>query len=272
MKTQSVQLCVPVTDIFRRNHEKLLPLVEAVSFKNPTDEVFDGKEHMLECSLNIANPNFEEQMDQEGLLKALRSGRFTSFACDLGPQWTTTERGESPNGYPRYLPGTGLMTQDEYLRQSELNVAFLRSNFSGRIKAENLNYFPTGGYELVCGPQFIARTLRHLNVELLLDIGHLTVSAHNLGCSMSEFLDLLPLELVSEVQISGSNVVEGIWEDTHEVPSERDMMVLDDIFNRANVQYLTLEYYKNDEKLVSAYRWLHSAVVGAEVPPKAAAD
>jgi hypothetical protein len=235
--------------------------VDAVSFKDPTDEVFDGKEHMLECSLNIASPHFEAQMERDGLVRALQSGRFTSFACDLGPPWVEFKKGESPNGYPRALPGTGEMTEEEYLRNSDRNVAFLRSRFPGRIKVENLNYFPTGGYEFVCGPQFIARALRRLQIELLLDIGHLTVSVENLGIPLDEYLDCLPLDQVSEVQISGSNVVEGIWEDTHEVPSDRDMIVLDAIFHRATVQYLTLEYYKVDEKLVSAYRWLHEVVV-----------
>lgn len=251
-----VELCVPVTDIFRRNQHELLPLVGAVSFKAVTGETFYGKEHMLECSLNIADRLLPARMEETGLLGALRSGRFTSFACDLGPAWVTFPTEQSRNGYPRYLPGSGPMTEEEYLDAAEQNVRFLRSQFMGKIKVENLNYFPTGAYDVVCEPRFIARALQRLQIELLLDIGHLTISAYNLGIPVEEYLACLPVALVSEVQLSGSNTVDGILEDTHELPSEADMETLRSILARSDVDYVTLEYYKNDRKLVAGYRWL----------------
>jgi hypothetical protein len=247
-------LCVPVTDIFRRNQDELLPLVNAVSFKDPTDEVFPGKEHMLECSLNVADPAFERELADAGLLAALQTGRFTSFACDVGPAWAVVGHGKSPNGYPRYLAGTGPMTATDYLEQAQKNVAFLRKQFTGKIKVENLNYFPSGGHEIVCEAEFIARIVRDTGIELLLDIGHLTISMENLETTHEEYLDQLPLETVSEVQISGSNIMNGIWEDTHEVPNQRDFDLLDHLCQRTSAQYVTLEYYKDDQKLVDAYQ------------------
>lgn len=249
-------LCVPVTDIFRRNQDKLLPLVDAVSFKEPTDDVFPDKEHMLECSVNVADPEFEQELENLGLLAALRSGRFTSFACDVGPAWAVVNHGRSPNGYPRYLPGIGSMTEEEYLEQAHQNVSFLRKQFSGKIKVENLNYFPTGAYELVCEPSFICRAIRYLDIELLLDIGHLAISVQNLAIKLENYLNMLPMETVSEVQLSGSNYVNSILEDTHELPSKSDMETLNLIVSMSKVKYLTIEYYKEDERLLEGYQSL----------------
>lgn len=250
------QPCVPVTEVFRAHQEALLPLVGAVTYKDVTDDAWDGKEQMLECSVNIAAPDFRQALDRTGRLAALHSSRFSSFACDLGPAWGSVRLGRSPNGYPRYLPGSDPMSEEAFLEGARANVSFLRQQFAGRIKAENLNYFPTGAYEMVCDPAFIARTLRALQVELLLDIGHLTISAHNLGIPVARYLDGLPLELVSEVQLSRSRVMQGIWEDAHEPPGEEEWEILDRLCERSMIRHVTIEYYRDGDRLVASYQEL----------------
>ena len=58
--------------------------------------------------------------------------------------------------------------------------SLLRNNFDGLIKVENLNYFDTGAYERVCEPEFISIIINELNIELLLDIGHLVICVENM--------------------------------------------------------------------------------------------
>ena len=106
-------------------------MVGAVSFKHPSDDEFPGKELMLECSLNIAGAGFQREMEDMGLLPALRSGRFTSFAFDLGPAWADYTEGRSAGGYPRYLPVSGQLDMDEYLAGAQRNFEYLRRSFSG---------------------------------------------------------------------------------------------------------------------------------------------
>ena len=62
-----IKLCVPETDVFRRNKHELLPLVSGLSFKNPNNEEYPGKELMLECSLNVGSPNFQSELINSGL-------------------------------------------------------------------------------------------------------------------------------------------------------------------------------------------------------------
>jgi len=252
---REVDLCAPVTDIFRRNQVTLLPLIRAVSHKASDGTRVDGKVEMLECSLNIASSDFPERLQDDGWLAALHTGRFVSFACDLGPACDVDETNTSPNGYPRYLPQSKVCSREEYFDRSAENVAFLRSHYGGVLKVENLNYFPTGAYEMVCEPEFIADLTRRLEIELLLDIGHLTVSASNLKVSTNHYLRQLSRACVSEVQVSGSRVVNGTLEDAHEMPAETDWMLVDAVREWPDVRNLTitLEYYRDDARLVNAY-------------------
>jgi hypothetical protein len=53
-------------------------------------------------------------------------------------------------------------------------------------------------------------------------------------------------------------VVSGIWEDTHEVPGEQELELVDFVLARAPVEYLTLEYYRDDKRYVESVRDLHT--------------
>ena len=148
--------------------------------------------------------------------------------------------------------------EEEELRQNLLaNTNFVRRHFSGAIKVENLNYFPTGAYELVCEPAFINQLLDEAGLELLLDLGHALISAYNLGWEPEEYLAQLPLQKVTEVHLSRAGKIGGIWEDTHECLGVREFELLDFIKVRAPLQFLTLEYYRRDELFVAGYRELH---------------
>ena len=97
-----------------------------------------------------------------------------------------------------------------------------------------------------------------------MDIRHLVICVENMHIPLDSYLNRIPLNTVSEIQISGSNIVNGILEDTHEIPNEKDMEILDNILNRIQPKYLTLEYYKNDQKLVDGYKYLAKWLQGRE--------
>ena len=249
------QLCVPVTDIFRQNQERILPLVDAVSFKEVTDEFFSGKKHMLECSLNIGAPLFPQKMEHSGILNALKSGRFSSFACDLGPAADDFEEVYSSNGYPRAKLSGHRLDEEEYIALAQQNTKWLRGHFSDALQLENLNYFPTpdGAYELICEPDFINRVLDAVDAELLLDVGHVLISSFNLSIPIEDYFAALPLQRVCEVHLSACGNINGIWEDIHEPPGPQELEILDQLCNNARIRYVTIEYYRDGDRLVNSY-------------------
>jgi len=247
-------LCVPVTDVFRVRSSVLLPLVSAVSFKYPSFEVFLGKAHFLECSYNIADIDFRAKLQQSGLLDALRSGKYESFACDIGPNCSTV-RGYSQNRFPRAMPTSLPISDEEYLERAAKNTEWLRAEYSGYIQVENLNYFPTGAYERVCEPDFVCMITEIAGVGLLLDIGHAVVSSHYLGYDdVISYINGLPLHKVHEVQLSQAGMLKGIFEDLHEVPGKVELSIVRKIIaNGYDLKYLTVEYYSDPDVLCGLY-------------------
>jgi hypothetical protein len=249
-------LCVPISETFRRHQDGILPLVDAVSFKTPTDELFPCKAQFLECSLSIADSRFVERFEAAGFQPALQSGRFASFACDLGPAWNEYGLARSAAGFPRYVPVSGRLDESTYLRQAERNVEFLRERFGGPVKVENLNHFPTGAYDMVCEPGFITRIIEDLGLELLVDISHAVISAANLDVSIASYLDGLPLARATEVHVSATRLIDGVLEDAHDLPGAREFALVEQVERTPRARHLTVEYYRNGPALVAEYRRL----------------
>ena len=56
---------------------------------------------------------------------------------------------------------------DVLLKRCEQNTQILRNMFGEMVKVENLNYFSTGAYEIVCDPSAISQLVEVGGVELL---------------------------------------------------------------------------------------------------------
>jgi len=253
-----MKLCIPVTDCFRAKESDFLKIVEAVSYKAPQSKfLYSGKKNFLESSHWIAASDFRKKMKESGCLEALATGEYMSFACDIGLNCKRT-KGFSENGFPRAFHQSKPISDSEYLSRAVDNVNWLRSTFSGIIKLENNNYFPTGAYERICEPDFICQLIELTGTELLLDIGHTLVSAYYLQYKDSmSYINALPLNRVSEIQLSQAGMLGGVYEDLHEVPGEREFLILDEILtDRCRIAYITVEYYKDSNKLYNAYQTL----------------
>lgn len=261
-----MQLCVPLTDAFRLQKNLLLPLVGAVSFKAPCGESFPGKRHFLESSLNLADPDFRSKVQSSALCLALQSGKYEAFACDIGPN-CPTKREYSKSGFPRAMPAGQPVPDDVYLARAVENVRWLRGHFDGYVHVENLNYFPTGGYERVCEPDFIRRVTEAAEVGLLLDLAHAIISAEHLGyVDTLAYVEGLPLDRVREIHLSRPGKLAGILEDLHEVPGEGETEIVGRLFaRRSTIEFLTVEYYRDADLLCGAYRDLASAFSIREV-------
>lgn len=258
----ALKLCVPLTGVFRSCAAKLLPIVSAVSFKEPSEEYFPSKAHFLECSYSIADVAFSAKLESSGLLDAVRSGKYESFACDIGPNCDTV-RGYSPNGLPRAIPASPPISDEEYLERVCRNADWLRKEYSGYIQVENLNYFPTGAYERVCESEFLRRIIKVTGVAMLFDIGHAVVSAHYMdyGNPMDYILEL-PLESVREVHLSRAGTRGAIFEDLHEAPGESELSIVEQVRDRgAPIEYLTIEYYRDPDVLCGIYQTMARALL-----------
>jgi uncharacterized protein (UPF0276 family) len=112
-----------------------------------------------------------------------------------------------------------------------------------RILLENSPlYFLPPGSNMDQG-RFFRLIFEHSSAEMLLDLTHLVISAHNLGLSAEVALRALPLERVTQLHVSGVEFAEGVSWDNHasSVPDEvLDLLPL--ALSGGWVQAITLEY------------------------------
>jgi hypothetical protein len=246
-----LKLCVPLSDAFRERESDLLPLVDAVSFKSPSGDDYTGKRCFLESSVKIADPNLPDLLESDGTIAALKTGKYEVFSLDIGPMCEKHEI-YSINGIPRAAPDSVPITEDEYLERARSNMRWLRRAFRGLVQIENNNYFPTGAYERICEPGFVKVLVDYLDVGLLLDLGHVEICVHYMNdWTTHSYIEGLPLGKVREIHLSHAGLLNGVFEDLHEVPTKDEFETTRLI---PGCEFVTVEYYKDAEKLVNFYK------------------
>lgn len=238
---------------------ELTPLVGAVTYKGYRPErEFPEAVTFMDTPLNVIEADFPAGLERMGLWTLMRDRPVAGLGCDLGPAALDVEEAADATGYPRWRLRSPRLTRDQYVERARRNVAWLRRRFSGAVRLENLNYFPTpdDAYALVCEPEFIKDVVEATDAELLLDVAHARISAANFGVPMTAYLAGLPLQRASEVHLSACRVINGEWQDAHEPPGPEEWHVLSWLLERAPIRYVTIEYYRDPQVLVEAYRHL----------------
>ena len=201
-------------------------------------------------------------LERAGIAEALASGKYEVFSFDIGPMCQKKET-FSINGIPRAVPASEPISEDEYISLSRRNVEWLKSGFDGRLQVENNNYLPTGAYDRICDPDFICALVEEADIDLLLDLGHVEICAYYMaGWGADSYIESLPLERVYEVHLSHAGLLNGVFEDLHEIPNEEDLATACTVLRAGhNAETLTVEYYRDAAVLVAFYRKLsHTAL------------
>jgi uncharacterized protein (UPF0276 family) len=142
------------------------------------------------------------------------------------------------------------------------------ARLSGRLKAlnslvpvpvlvENIEPLPFDGYDFWSQPEYIRRVVKDSGCGLLLDIGHLRVSADHLHIPAEQYMGSLPLEQVVEVHVSGPRRRKGRLVDLHEPMLKADYDLLELLLSRHKPQAVTLEYPRDRENLLKQLNRLH---------------
>ncbi len=163
------------------------------------------------------------------------------------------------------LPLSSPLGRDE-LRE---RIAATASRAAGLVDVplllENLDYCPEGAYEHVCEPGFIGEVLEAAECGLLLDIGHLVVSASWLGYEPEAMLAALPLERVVEVHVSSPRPLaggghHGRLDDVHEVLTDREVRLMRIVLRQGSPRAVVLEYRRDPEALRRQLRLLRAVL------------
>jgi uncharacterized protein len=271
---KKIKLAIPCTEIFKKNFEKFDSLVDVFELRNTLGQINTDKELLFHWSEGILQDNFFEFLKKENIIEFLKKNRIKTFSFDLGPGCRKIESKNTSWGSVYLGRDFSVLKPAELKKICFEKISQLRKIYSGEILFENLNYYPTSAYRYVCEPGFISDIIYNNEAFLLLDIGHLKVSSHNLGFSTSEYIEQLPLNRVKEIHLSASNIMskekfdkeiffntnsgfrkQNIAYDTHKKLIEDDWDLLKLLIKKCNhLEYIAIEYYGNAEKLFQYYQ------------------
>lgn len=143
----------------------------------------------------------------------------------------------------------------------------IRTMLDVPLIVENLDYCPEGAYEHICQPAFVSEVILASHVGMLLDIGHLQVSADWLGFYAADALASLPIERTLEIHVSSPRPLDdgsGRLDDTHEPLLDRDYALLRELLSRTQPRALTLEYRRDRTLLIEQIAALRSILTDAD--------
>jgi uncharacterized protein (UPF0276 family) len=202
--------------------------------------------HNLDLNVSLADPTYTS----DGW-----AGRAQATIARAGTPWFSLHLGFSSERVrfdDHMLPESALLPRDALLERTIASVRRARAALDLPLLLENLDYCPEGAYEHVCEPAFIAEVLDATDAGLLLDLGHLLVTASWLRRDPAALLAELPLERVVEVHISGPRPEcgnGGRLNDVHDVVTEREVQILRDVLQRSTPRAVVLEYRRDATSL-----------------------
>jgi uncharacterized protein (UPF0276 family) len=218
------------------------------TFVERTVAEFPGQTLLLHNSVFNWSLGHPAALEQQGVvsrtLEALALTRAPWLSVHLGFSAAEIEFSEGMQAKTPTLP------RDELFANMCRNVRALAAAIPVPLILENLDYLPSGAYEHICEPAFIAGVLAETGAGLLLDLAHARVSAARLGVPIGEYLAQLPLNRVRQIHMSGPRPRDDVLADAHEPLMDEDYELLRDVLGQARPLALTLEYYRDEAALL----------------------
>lgn len=172
----------------------------------------------------------------------------------------------------RAVPAGPVLSYEETLDRLVHAVTALQRQLAVPLLLENYPYYPTGAYEHICRPEFLAAVVARTGCGLLLDLAHARIAAAHLGLPVRTYLDALPLEAVRAVHVCGPRRSQGTLEDAHEPLLLPDYALLRRLLGQNRLPqatHLTLEYWRDPTALIGQIRRLRAILAATDHRPEA---
>jgi uncharacterized protein (UPF0276 family) len=165
---------------------------------------------------------------------------------------------------PVLVDGVFQIGGKEYNREELLSIAAYNiariSTFMPQgmtICVENNNYLLSPAYKYVIDADFLNEIVIKNDIYFLYDIAHAHISAINMGISFAEYYGGLPIARTKQVHICKFGMKsETEAFDAHYAPDEMIYNELRKVIKDGDVQYVTVEYYKETPGLIAALEYL----------------
>jgi len=154
-------------------------------------------------------------------------------------------------------------SRDEMLKNAKSNFLAIKEVLGDNIKIaiENNNYYPSDAYEFITDPDFISSIVYNNDIYFLFDIAHARVTCFNKKINFNDYKNALPLGKTVQLHICRYGLrADGLAYDAHELPEAEEMKEAKNLINRFNIEYLTVEFYKDKNKLIGCLKELKKII------------
>ena len=245
---KTFQIATPISHLFRKKdiREKIIRYSDILEERDHSIDIGKNDDFIYHCELNIVAKWSDKEI---GILQKIRYKdclKLISFHI--------LSRYQKNNIQNNAFIGIGrpysIKEMEENCRE---NCKIVRKIFGKEmtILVENNNYLSTDAYEKIIEGDFISKIVGENNIFLLLDIAHAMITAINKKIDIHEYFNSLPLKKCKQIHLSKYFVKKGNALDAHETLEEDDWKFFKEILELTrNVEYVSIEYYKNADKLV----------------------
>lgn len=254
-------LALPVSDLVLQDSvwEKLYSLTDCLEGRDRFNNYHDSKVKLFHFEADILKKWNESLKDEiENIIE-------TNEFLDLITFHMASRCVEQEIVDGKFYCLGEVLSKEQIYENVRQNIAFLTKIVGDRnidIAVENNNYYQTGAYELVTDADFINDLVAKFELYFLLDIAHAYVTAHNSGKSVEEYLNQLPCDKIVQIHISQFGWDGEIAYDAHFLPDDETLELTRAICDKYSPKYLTVEYYKDSDKLIDYLNFLKGLKYG----------
>jgi hypothetical protein len=156
-------------------------------------------------------------------------------------------------------------SRDQMLKFAKKNIFWLKKNLKKKIKIglENNNYYSSKAYKYVTDANFIKKIVEENKIFFLLDVAHSMITAYNRKINFIKYLNSLPLNQTIQLHICSpsKDKKNNVLIDSHLPPNKKMLNLVIKILKKfKQIEYLTIEYYKDAKILIRSIIALRKAI------------
>lgn len=265
-------IATPVSTLIMKNIDHLDKVLEfsqcfevrdfSISFAKQTNEI-KNKTLLFHCELQpihkLSMREINYIIDNVNFFPNLKILSLHVASCYKNPKFIDY----------KFEANGPLIKKNKLLKNFYENIEVLKTKLGDDITIliENNNYYNTEAYKYVCEPNFLNTLCLQNNVSLLLDISHAKISAINMkknSLDYKHYINQFLADKVKQIHISKHCLKEnGEAYDAHLLPGIDELKEIEYILKKfKNIQYLTIEFYKDILDLIKVLKKLRTLIYG----------
>jgi len=251
-----LKIATPISHLFKDTlfAKQIIEVSDCLECRDKTIDDKSPNQELFHCELEPIHILTEEDFIYlENIKNQKKDLKLITFHMATSCSEPVLEHSKIKSGM--FDVGGYLYTRDALLKNARDNLKKIKDIFGDDIKVavENNNYYPTEAYKYVTDAEFISEVVNQNDIYFLFDIAHAQVTAHNKGISFEEYKSKLPLNKVVQLHICSPDIdsISNIAYDAHNYPDEFKLKEVGKLIKKySQIEYLTVEYYRDIENLV----------------------